>query len=124
MRSTVVTEAAGNEQQKSPVQAFFRGLGAAWEHFVSFLSNTWRAIVRGHRTDYAVIRMEQELSERTPEQPWYYSYLPTYKPPLSIEALDNVLKRIAHDPDLRGVVFLFKGPGLSLSQAQSISALF
>src|SRR4051812_32673797 len=104
MRSTVVQEAGPvqqkSEQQRSPLSGFFQGLATAWEHFVSMVSNTRRAIMRGHKTDYVVIRLEQELSERTPDQPWYYSYLPTYKPPLSLESLDRALDRIAHDPDV------------------------
>lgn len=117
-------EAVGKEQSKSPWRLFFRGVTAAWEQFLCSLSNMRRAMMRGHKTDYAVIRMAHTLSERTPDLPWYYAYLPNFKPPLSLEYLHDALKRIARDPDLRGVVFLLKGPTLSLSQAQSLSALF
>ncbi len=88
------------------------------------MSNARRAMLRGHRTDFAVIRLDHALAERTPDLPWYYAYLPGYKVPLSLEYLHDALERIAHDPDLRGVIFLLKGPTFTLSQAQSLNALF
>jgi protease-4 len=116
-------EAAAKKQNQRPWRAFFQGMGAAWEQFICIIGNTWRAIRRGHRTDYAVIRMDHALSERTPDLPWYYALLPGYKPPLSLEYLHHALEGIANDPDLRGVIFLCKGPALSLAQAQSMAAL-
>ena len=79
---------------------------------------------RGHKTDYAVIRLDHAIAERAPDIPWYYAYLPNFKPPMSLEYLHEALERIAYDPDLRGVIFLLKGPTLSLAQAQSLAALF
>ncbi len=117
-------EATEKEQQKQPWRAFAQAIAAFWEQFVCALANGRRALMRGHKTDYAVIRMDHAVSERMPDLPWYYAFLPTVKPPLSLEYLHNALERIAHDPDLRGVLFLLKGPSLSLAQAQSMVALF
>lgn len=111
-------------QPKNPWQVFVRGLAAFWEQFFCSFSNARRSLFGGHRADYAVIRLDHALAERTPDLPWYYAYIPTVKPPLSLEYLHEALERIARDPDLRGVVFLLKGPTLSLSQAQSLNALF
>jgi protease-4 len=88
------------------------------------MSNARRSLLRGHKTDYAVIRLDHEISERAPDVPWYYAYMPGFKPPMSLEYLHDALERIAYDPDLRGAIFLMKGPTLSLAQAQSLAALF
>ncbi len=56
--------------------------------------------------------------------PWYYDYLPMYSTPLSIEYIRRVLQRVADEPNVRGIVFLFKGTTISLAQAQSLAALF
>ena len=68
--------------------------------------------------------MDHAISERAPDVPWYYAYLPGLKLPLSLEYLHTALERIAADPDVRGVVFLMKGPGISLGQAESLARLF
>lgn len=117
-------EAAGKEQQNQPWRQFLQGLGSLWDRFVCFIANTLRRLQRKRLADYAVIVLDQEISERTPELPWYYSYLPGYRPPLSLEFLHNALHRIALDPDVRGVIFLMKGAPLTLAQAQSMAALF
>ena len=128
MQEAVEEQSAPNqpqqEQPRKPWQRFIRGLATFWEQFSCFLSNTRRSLLRGHRADYAVIRLDHALAERTPDLPWYYAYIPTVKPPLSLEYLHDALERIARDPDLRGVIFLLKGPTLSLAQAQSINMLF
>ncbi|MCC6455217.1 MAG: signal peptide peptidase SppA [Caldilineaceae bacterium] len=112
------------ESQESPVRSFLHGLAAFGEQLGCLLANARRALFRGRMADYAVIRMDREVSERMPHIPWFYAYLPNYKPPLSLESLHNALQRIADDPDVHGVIFLMKGPALSLSQAQSMAALF
>jgi protease-4 len=106
------------------LRALFQGLAAFGEQLGCLLANARRALFRGRMADYAVIRMAHEISERMPHIPWFYAYLPNYKPPMSLEYLHNALQRIADDPDVRGVLFLMKGPSLSLSQAQSMAALF
>lgn len=115
---------AEKEQPRRSWRAFQQGVATFWEQLFRSLSNARRSIMRGHKTDYAVIRLDHAISERTPDSPWYYAYLPGFKIPLSLEYLHNALERIAHDPDLRGVIFLLKGPTLSLSQAQSLNTLF
>src|SRR5215203_1969807 len=86
------------KQQGRAWHTFFAGVGALWERFVCFLSNMRRRMMRGHKTDYAVIRLDHALAERTPAMPWYYGYLPGFRPPLSLESLQKALERIAHDP--------------------------
>jgi protease-4 len=74
--------------------------------------------------DYVVIRLSGDLLEREPHLPWYYDWVPGYAPPPSIESIREALRRVAGDPKVRGVVFLFQGATLSLAQAQSLAALF
>ena len=47
-----------------------------------------------------------------------------YTTPLSVEYIRRVLQRVADEPNVRGIVFLFKGATVSLAQAQSLAALF
>lgn len=100
------------------------GIAAAWDRLGCWLANRRRRMLRGHLPDYVVITLDHAISERAPDVPWWYAYLPGLKLPLSLEYLHDALRRIAVDPDVRGVVFLMKGPGLSLSQAQSLAQLF
>lgn len=117
-------ERTQKSSQRSPLRAFGQGLAALWEQLDCLLANIRRSMLRGRLADYAVIRLDRELFERMPQLPWYYAYMPGTKLPLSLEYLNNALERIAHDPDVRGVIFLMKGAMLSLSQAQSMAALF
>ena len=59
--------------------------------------------------DYVVMTITGDLLEREPQVPWYYDYLPMYTTPLSIEYIRRVLQRVADEPNVRGIVFLFKG---------------
>ena len=83
-----------------------------------------RALLRKRLPAYVVVEVSGALQERAPEAPWYYRFLPIYEEPLSLEEIATVLRRVAGDPDLQGVVVLFKGAALSLPQAQSLAALF
>jgi protease-4 len=96
----------------------------AWQGFVRGLMNMRRRLFKRRLPDYVVITLAGDLLERNPHVPWYCSYLPTYSPSQSIEGIRNALRRVADDPDVRGVIFLFKGATLSLAQAQSLAALF
>lgn len=104
--------------------AFVGGLGRTWEQFLCGWSNSLRRLRRGRLPDYVVIVLDHAVSERAPVVPWYYAYLPGLKLPLSLEYLHKALRRVAGDPDVRGVVFLMRGPSLSLAQAQSLAQLF
>jgi protease-4 len=101
-----------------------RGLAQAWQRLVCGLANSRRRLLRGRMADYAVILIDHAVSERAPDVPWWYAYLPSYKSPLSLAYLHEALARLAGDPDIRGAVFLLKGPALSLAQAQSLALLF
>ncbi|MBK8049340.1 MAG: signal peptide peptidase SppA [Anaerolineales bacterium] len=122
-----------NTQQPSdPVQPqaspwwvrLFLALDFAWRRFVCALFNARRTVFRSRLPDYAVFTIDTALLEREPDTPWYYTFLPIYTPPLSLEYLSSALARVAADPTLRGVVFLLKGAELSLAQAQSLAMLF
>ena len=101
-----------------------RTAGAAWQWLVCTVANARRRLFRGRLSDYAVIALDHGVSERVPTVPWWYAYLPGLKLPLSLEYIADALRRIAGDPDLSGVVFLMKGPGLSMAQAQSLARIF
>jgi protease-4 len=98
-------------------------LGLTWQRLVCALANGRRRLRRGRWADYAVILMDHAVTERAPDVPWWYAYIPGLKLPLSLEYIHNALRRIAQDPDIKGVVFLLKGPSLSLAQAQSMARL-
>ncbi len=106
------------------LRAAQRSLGHAWARGWCALANWRRQWRRGRLADYAVILLDHAISERGPDVPWYYAYLPGLKLPLSLEYLHTALERIAADPDVRGVVFLMKSPGISLGQAESLARLF
>jgi len=99
-------------------------LGRGWRQLLCSLSNTRRGWFKRRLPDYVVITIEGALLERDPETPWYYDFVPGYRGAQSIEGLQRALDRIADDPDMRGVLFLYKGTALSLAQAQSVTALF
>lgn len=102
------------------LHALGRGLGALVRSFF----NLRRAVLKRRLPDYVVIKLSGDLLEREPQMPWYYAWLPGYAPQPSIEQIGEALRRVAGDPQVRGVVFLFQGITLSLAQAQSLAALF
>ncbi len=99
-------------------------LDMVWQAFWCWFFNLRRALFKRAFSDYPVIVLSGEILERAPSAPWYYTLLPTYRPSLSLEALDDALHRIAGDPDTKGVIFQVKGAALSLAQAQSLAASF
>lgn len=129
MPTGITTVAIGpNETNKPPhrqprLRGLATALGRSWERFTCAWSNSLRRLWRGHVPDYVVITLDHDISERAPAVPWYYAYLPGLKLPLSLEYLHKALRRIAGDPDVRGVILLLRGPGLSLPQAQSLAQL-
>jgi protease-4 len=70
-----------------------------------------------------MIVLDHAISERAPDVPWWYAYIPGLKLPLSLEYLQIAMARIAVDPDVRGVVLLLKGAGITLAHAESLAAL-
>ena len=103
---------------------FWHRLGATGQHALCRLSNTRRHWFKRRLPDYVAITLDGELLERDPETPWYYDFVPGYRGPQTLEGIRRVLDRVADDPDVRGVLFMFKGATLSLAQAQSLTALF
>lgn len=99
-------------------------LGRLWQQLWCAAFNLRRRLLRRQRPDYIVFTLENELTERTPQQPWYYAFLPFAQAPTSFESLHTALRQVAQDPDVRGVLFLVKGLSLSLAQAQSLTDLF
>ncbi len=106
------------------VRRIDRAAGAAWQHLFCSLANLRRRLLQHRLPDYAVITLDHAVSERAPDAPWWVAYVPGLRLPLSLEYIGKALRRIAGDPDVKGVVFLMKGPELSLVQAQSLARLF
>ena len=122
-----VTASATPPPSSSPspwYTALTQGAAWTWDQLGCALGNLRRSLFQSRRADYPIIVLDHAIAERAPDVPWYYAYVPTLKLPLSLEYLHDALYRIAHDPDVRGVLFLMKGPTLSLAQAQSLAALF
>ncbi len=99
-------------------------LGRLWQRLLCAMFNLRRRLIRRRRPDYLLFTLESALTERTPQQPWFYSFLPFATSPTSLESLSAALRVMAGDPDLRGVLFLVKGASVSLAQAQSVADLF
>ncbi|MCB0061783.1 MAG: hypothetical protein KDE19_06705, partial [Caldilineaceae bacterium] len=100
-----------------------RALGRGWQQLICGILNLRRRFLRRRLDGYVVFTLDREIEERNPEEPWWYSYIPGRKPPLSLEGLHNALRRVAADPAVKGVLFLAKSPSLTLAQAQSLAAL-
>lgn len=95
-----------------------------WVRLICALANFRRRLFRKRLPDYVVFVMDRELEERPPSGPWWQEYIPGHKEPLTLKDLSEALRRIAGDPAVKGVLFLFKGATLSMAQAQSLAALF
>ena len=102
----------------------WRWLALAGEHMLQRFSNLRRRWFKRRLPDFVVVTLDGELLERDPQTPWYYDFAPGYRRPQTLEGVRRMLDRVADDPDVRGVLFLFKGATLSLAQAQSLTALF
>ncbi len=115
------------KQESAPARTLRRiahAAGTAWQFVFCALANLRRRLLRRRLPDYAVITLDHAVSERAPDMPWWTAYIPGLRLPLSLEYIGEALRRIARDPDAKGVVFLMKGPELSLAQAQSLARLF
>ncbi|MEZ4673624.1 MAG: signal peptide peptidase SppA [Caldilineaceae bacterium] len=105
------------------LQSSLQALGRLWQRLICALFNLRRRLLRKRLDGFVVFTLDRELEERDPEQPWWYQYLPGYKPPQTLEALNSALRRVAADPAVKGILFLVKTPALSLAQAQSLARL-
>lgn len=101
-----------------------RGISLFWQVCVCGLANLVRRLSKGSWADYVLFELSGPLLERTPQRPRFLNFLSLGKPGLSVESLQDALRRIAGDPDVRGVVVLVKGAQLSLAQAQTLADLF
>lgn len=99
-------------------------VGHGWQRLVCGVLNLRRRLFRRRLPDYAVFVLDQEITERNPDEPWWYGYLPGRKDPVTLEFLHEAFTSVADDPDLKGVLLLLKGVPLSLPQAQNLAALF
>jgi protease-4 len=106
------------------LQRLQQGLDRFWQWLVCGLANLRRRLFHKRLPDYVVFVISQELAERTPFRPWWHRYLPGYQPPVSLDSLSAAFRRIASDPDVKGIVLLFKAVPLGLVQAQNLAALF
>src|SRR5690606_9180832 len=122
--ATIRAERMGwKSQGQQAMRAASAAVERAWQHVICWLLNTRRRLLRGRWADYAVIALDHDIAERAADVPWWYAYIPGLRLPLSLDYLHDALRRMADDPDLKGVVLLMKGAGLSLSQAQSLASL-
>lgn len=102
---------------------FIGFIGFTWRCLGCALFNLRRRIFLRRLTAYPVILLEGDLVERAPDAPWYYTWLPIYSTPLSLEEIDKALQHIAGDPDVLGVLFHCTDCSPSLAQAQSLRQL-
>jgi len=109
---------------KKSVSKIGGGIGDGGRRLSCGLLNLRRRIFHKRLADYSLFVLENELSERAPQKPWWWSYLPNQTQPTTLEYLSDALHTIAGDPSVKGVVFLFKSPTLTVAQAQNLSALF
>src|SRR4051794_11627474 len=98
------------------MQRLGTALGSGWQQLICWLFNLRRRIFRKALADYPVLVLDREIEERSPTMPWWCGYLPGRKTPLTLETISHNLRRIAGDPDVKGVIFLVKGAALSLAQ--------
>jgi protease IV len=120
-----------SNQQAKPASGWRRTLGQslqamgmAWQRLVCGLANLRRRLWRKRLPGYVLFTLNQELSERSPVRAWWWSFVPGAQAPLSLADLSDSLRRVASDPDVRGVLFLVKTVPLGLTQAQSLAMLF
>jgi len=101
-----------------------RVVGETVRHAGNGAANLGRLALKRRLPDHVVIRLDREIVEREPATPWWQSHVPGLPAPISIEGLSHSLRRIAGDPDVKGVVFLVESASLSLARAQSLADLF
>lgn len=112
------------QRGKSAIGALGRIVGQSWQRLICGGFNLRRRLFHRRLADYAVFVLDQEITERNPDEPRWYGYIPGRKDPVTLEFLHDAFTRVADDPDLKGVILLIKGAQLSLPQAQSLAALF
>ncbi len=89
-----------------------------------WLANQRRRLLRGRLPDYVVFELTESISERAPIEPLFYQFIPGRRPAMSLESLSEAFRKVAGDADICGIVLIVRGPSLSLTQAQSMAALF
>ncbi len=99
-------------------------IGLTWRRGLAAFANGRRRIGRGRLPDYVVFTLETPLTDLTANQPWWMRYVPGMQPRQSIRSLHHALRRVADDPDVRGVIFLVKGASLQRTHAQNLATLF
>ena len=106
------------------VNKIFEALGQLWQlwrilwaHLICEFYNLRRRVLRARMAEFPVIELDGPITERVASVPWFYAYLPNVSVPMSLQFLNKALRRMAQDPDLKGVIFLVKSPQLSLAQA-------
>jgi len=89
-----------------------------------WLANRRRQLLRGRLPDYVVFEIADSISERAPVEPFIYQFIPGRRSTMSLESLSEAFRKVAGDPAIGGIVLIVRGPSLSLTQAQSMVALF
>lgn len=88
------------------------------------LSNRWR-LRRRHGMDYVLLRLSGSLVDLRPVPPrrrFPLSLLPWPPPPPSVQALDEMLERVAADPRVKGVVLVIAGLSAGPATLSSVRA--
>jgi protease-4 len=106
------------------LQRTAESIGATWRRGLAAFSNARRRAGRKLLPDFVVFTLDQTLIDLAPDQPWWMRFVPGMQPPLSIRSLHEALRRVADDPDVRGVVIYVKGATLQRTHAQNLAALF
>lgn len=101
-----------------------RALGEAWRKAGAALANTRRRLLRAHLPEFVVFTLDGALADLAPRSAWWERFVPGMQPPQSIQSIQAALRRVAADPDVRGVLFLIKGATLPRTRAQNLAALF
>ena len=106
------------------MQNFAAAISLTWRRALAAFANARRRAGRKQLPDYVTFTLDRALTDIAPDQPWWMRWVPGMQPPLSIRALHAALRRVADDPDVRGVLFLVKGASLQRTHAQNLAALF
>jgi protease-4 len=94
-----------------------------WRRAGAALSNARRRLVLKRLPDYLTFTLDRTISDLAAPSPWWMRLLPTGSPPLSLQTLAPLLRHVADDPDVQGIVFIVKSPALSRVTAQNLAAL-
>ncbi len=101
----------------------FAALGLNLRRAGAALSNARRRLVRRRLPDYVTLTLGAPLRELAAETPWYVRWFAPAGVPASLQSLAPRLRRVAEEPDVRGLLLIVRSAPLSRSGAQSLALL-